>query len=271
MIYTKTYEGPIGYFQISYLIHTLLTVFARLKIPKIDVLRKRFEQIFSKEIIIRNEIGLFSINPKNDSLTKSITSFEYDHQEWLIKEDDKKIFIDIGANIGFYSILSVKKYGYQAAYAFEPNPETYVRLEKNMALNNLTGNIKLSKYGLSDTTESGLLGVKSVHTGASTFVHTEGKDITAVAVKTTTFDAFVEEHAINPHDISFIKIDVEGFEYRVLKGMKNTLAVVQKGTRMFIEIHPRDPGADQKKDFIESIGFTCNKSSFQNNYLYVKK
>jgi FkbM family methyltransferase len=271
MVTTRTLHGPRLGFQLAYLIHTILTILTRLKITKGGGLRKRFEEKFDREMIIQNQLGLFSINPKNDSLTKSITSFEIDHQAWLDADQRKKTFIDIGANIGFYSILAIKRYGYSGAIAFEPNPETYTRLTKNLELNALTEKVRLSPYGLSDKAESALLTTIPTHTGASTFVQKPNKTVETVSVLTTTFDTIVTEYAINPQDISFIKIDVEGFEHRVLRGMKDTLPLLSPGTCLFIEIHPRDAEAENNKSFIESYGFKLTKTSPQNNFLYIKQ
>ncbi len=268
--HTRTVSGPFLYFQLSYFTFTFVTALGRLKIIKTHKLRTTLEQRLDKEITIKNELGTFSVNPKNDSLTKSITSFESSHQEWINTPATKEIFIDIGANIGFYSILALKKYGYRKAYAFEPSPETFSRLSRNIELNELTQKMFPFAVGISDTESTAELEVKASHTGASSFVKTGSPENSVVTVPVTPFDDFLKTHNISPAHISFIKIDIEGYEYFALQGMKETLTQANPGTCLFIEIHPRASDAEQSHELIKQLSFTLKKQSPQHNFLYVK-
>lgn len=271
MLRTKSHGAPFLYFQRVYFALSLISVY---KLLSISYAKKKYSHIqarYDHEFTITNHLGTFSVNAKNDSLTKSLTSFEYAHQDWLKAADHKNVVLDIGANIGFYSLLSVKHYGYQKSFAFEPNPETADRLEKNIALNNLGDTITACRYGLSNHDSTQTLSAKAVHTGGSTFVKIEkraGVDHIDVPIK--SFATFLTESGLKPADISFIKIDVEGYEHSVLIGLQAYLSELTPGTCIFIEIHPHAKDGQDSHNLIQNAGFTLIKQSAQNNFLYKK-
>lgn len=273
MLTTSTQKGGRWlFFQRVYFLLNTATVIERLHKPTGRAYRNFLQKHFNREVIIKNTIGTFSVNPKNDSFTKSIASFEYTHQPWLKAATNKNIFIDVGANIGFYSILAVTKYGFERAHVFEPNPDTYNRLKKNIKLNGLEDKITVHTTALSDTKANAQLTAKAVHTGGSTLVKKANALVGAslVEVPTDTFDHLCHEQNISANDIGFIKIDVEGYEYEVLQGMKEILPKLTVGTCLFIEIHPHARFAKETKELIENNNFTLLKSSPQKNFLYCK-
>ncbi|PIQ73287.1 hypothetical protein CO026_02735 [Candidatus Kaiserbacteria bacterium CG_4_9_14_0_2_um_filter_41_32] len=271
MFTTSTLEGPFLYFQRVYFLLTFTSLVGIFHTPTGKKLRAYIERHSDKEAVIKNSLGIFSVNGKNDSLTKSITSFEYGHQAWLDKASTKNIFLDIGANIGFYSILALKKYGYSESYAFEPNPDTFERLSKNVTLNELMDKVHLIPAGLSDKNSTAKLGTKDVHTGASSFVLDGFKHIDhTIDVPTRTLMSVVGEYNIDAEQISFIKIDVEGYEYPVLLGMKEIFPRLALGTCLFIEIHPHAKDAEATKTLLAEAGFNCIASTKQHNFLYQK-
>lgn len=130
--------------------------------------------------------------------------------------DTKSTFIDIGANVGVYSLLAggIKKCN---TISIEPIPQTFNYLEKNIALNKLGKIVTCYNIGLSDK-EGELYFTKS----KDTINHVTNKDEgNAIKVKVDTLDNLLQNHTINK---TLIKLDVEGFEYHVLKGAHNTLS-----------------------------------------------
>lgn len=268
MYTTRTTYGPWLYFQRAYGIHTLATILRRLHLPFSHMLRQHLESHYNIEAIITNRLGTFSINAKNDSLTKSISTFEYHHQNWLACPSQKRLFIDIGANIGFYSLLAVKCYGYQSAHTFEPNPNTFDRLSKNIKLNKLEDTIHIHQTALSNQVGTTHFSAHPTHTGASSLAKKATSN--TLTVPTITFDQFILTQKICPSDISFIKIDVEGFELGVLEGMKDTLSKLQFGTCIFIESHSSHPDTQTVHTIITDLGFNLLDKTDQHNYLYKK-
>jgi FkbM family methyltransferase len=135
-------------------------------------------------------------------------------------------FIDIGANVGLFSLYASKKVGSAGSViSFEPSRITYDRLLENLELNGIT-NVRPFKLGLSDRDELLELNVSADgHDAWNTFVKSdENKFSSKEAVQVKPFDSFSEEYSINSGDISLIKLDVEGFEINVLKGALNLLS-----------------------------------------------
>ncbi len=264
---TQTVEGPLLYFHFTY----VRLIFGRLARMLHIRAQSNLAGISGREFIIKNRVGYFAVNPGNDSFTKSLPNFESTSQNWLATSNDKDIFLDIGANIGFYSILAINYYGYRQAYAFEPNPETFSRLQKNFSLNKLGDKARALNFGLGKENGVAELAVKKVHTGASSMAETTGRNFDAsLAVKVQTFDSFAAETKLDTKRISFIKLDVEGYEYETLLGMKQTLSGLQPDTYMMIEIHPSSSKTKETRDLLNGAGFQQIKATPTHNFLYRK-
>ena len=132
---------------------------------------------------------------------------------FLRKED---FFIDIGANIGSYSILAGSEVGAEV-YAFEPIPQTFEILKRNIEINRIANNCNLFNNGVGSQK-----GVLHFTNSLDTVNHVKknidygSKDLTEVEVLTI-------DETIKINEPCLLKIDVEGFETEVLNGMVNTL------------------------------------------------
>ena len=161
--------------------------------------------------------------------------FESTEMQWVANflKPGMKV-IDIGANVGLYSVLAASLIGENGrVWAFEPSKETFNRLKRNLELNNcsvvvalelaLTNESDAAKYLVSDA------GYGDVYRYLAS--SPDSKSPNAELIQTTTLDAFVQEHNID--NIDLIKIDVEGGEYKVLLGSLKVLADNKKVTIMF--------------------------------------
>ena len=126
---------------------------------------------------------------------------------------DGGVVLDIGANIGYYSISSALL-GSQLVIAVEPNPQVYERLETNIALNALKNRIKLIKKGLGDgTADKATLAIDANDLGSSSMVaNVSGTEV--IEVELLSLAKLVEEFELTAIDV--LKIDIEGMEDRVL-------------------------------------------------------
>ena len=139
------------------------------------------------------------------------------------KLKQKQYALDIGANLGWYSLLLNKISDEGASiHAFEPDPMNYQLLSTNLSQNNAE-KVKTTETALSDSA-----GEKTLHLYLdknrgrhSLLPINNGKKVT---VKTLTLDDYCEQNNIPSEDIAFIKIDVEGYEAIVLKGGDKTLS-----------------------------------------------
>lgn len=129
------------------------------------------------------------------------------------------VVIDVGANIGWYSLASASRLiGTGLVFAFEPSEEEFNRLKANVALNGFR-NVQLQQEAVSDTSgEAWLTEARDAGTTRLATDDTEAHRRTAV----TTLDIFMDQVA--PGRLDFIKVDIEGAEVHFLDGAHRTLA-----------------------------------------------
>lgn len=135
--------------------------------------------------------------------------------------------VDIGANIGLYSILAAKRVGDEGTvWAFEPSTETVHRLRKNLALNGCE-RVRLAQMGLGDQPDT-FLTLKSDRGFGDAYRYllpTDGAasdgDGQTERVPVTTLDRWAAENGIGR--IDFLKVDIEGGEYRMFRGAQDVL------------------------------------------------
>ena len=129
----------------------------------------------------------------------------------FLREDD--LFIDIGANIGSYTLLASNEVGAEAI-SIEPIPETYKRLKTNLLLNNLDHRVDALNIGL---------GRKSGVLRFTKSLDSENHVATVNEIDTIDVEIKKFDDIISIQKITLIKIDVEGYETEVLTGMSNAL------------------------------------------------
>lgn len=141
-------------------------------------------------------------------------AFELQLLSALVRPGD--VCIDVGANIGLYTVLMAAATGPAGKiYAFEPAPRTFEILRSNIEANGLK-TVIATAAAISDAKGSATLHL-TAETGLTSLGNTNRGTVVATAdVPTLTLDAFAREHGID--GIDFLKIDVEGYEGHVLRG-----------------------------------------------------
>ena len=224
----------------------------------IPILKRLYPSIIRRFLMF---IGKYQINLKINNFIFEIDIREsIERKTYFIREYEKKrmdqlhyyskkinseILIDIGANIGFYSILSSNRF--EHIFSYEPNKRNYKILKKNIHTNNLK-NIKIFNFGLGENEEilignsntkgelfqtSGFAVSKNNNKGERVLIK-KGDDI--LQFKNTNLT---------------IKIDVEGFELFVLKGLKNTLVKNQ----IILQVEIWEKNNSEVHDFLNSLNF----------------
>jgi FkbM family methyltransferase len=168
---------------------------------------------------------------------------------------------DVGANVGSVSLPLLQACPNLFIYAFEPSPKNVVRLRRNIELNpHLSERITVVPQALSDC--SGDIqffpSAEPRNSGAGSLCKTHETTAEPVTVSAVTGDELIKEGAVrSPH---FVKIDVEGFEYEVLAGLKNRLSR-EDLTIVFEHSLPRlrQRLADENRifDFLSDHGFSA--------------
>lgn len=151
--------------------------------------------------------------------------------------------LDAGAHVGYFSLLFSELVGPKGkVFAFEPHPETYHLLVKNIGFNKYS-NIIPVKNALSDENEEieffevNFTGAHSVYDVSKYLFETDPERYTfkkKLTVDAVTLDDFLAKRG-NP-EINFIKVDIEGAEPRALAGMKKTIAR-SKNLKMIVEFN----------------------------------
>jgi len=132
---------------------------------------------------------------------------------------------DVGANIGEITLLAAKRLSSGLVLAFEPMPNVFAQLTRNVALNKFSS-IRLFNLGLYDSNGSLPLFVKNDHPFGTTnegvtSLFSTGKDRTETLVPLRKFDDVAGEASLTRLDV--MKIDVEGAEWMVLRGAENSI------------------------------------------------
>ena len=160
---------------------------------------------------------------KEDCLQLSVNEIIEPVETELFKNKIKNgdIVVDIGANIGYFTLLMAKLVGNNGkTFSFEPEPKNFTILSKNVIINNYK-NVVLEKKGVSDYNGTSKFFLSSENTGMHSLhkVDNKGKEIDIDVIKLD--DYFIIEGLVDR--ISMIKIDVEGAELQVLNGMTKIL------------------------------------------------
>lgn len=160
------------------------------------------------------------------------------------------VFIDVGANVGFYTLLASVLVGDSGkVHAFEPTPRTFNILTENsrdkrnvirvnVALTERSGKTELADYGIE---KSGLNTIVPVSSSI-------GSKPNILTVDTMTLDSYCSSRSIKP---TFIKIDTEGAEEIVLKGGRKTLMAYHPA--LIVEVQREAP--QNVVTFLSDLGY----------------
>ena len=187
---------------------------------------------------------------------------------WLRQElrpDD--VFLDIGANIGVYTIFAARRLGRDGAVtAVEPHLVNATRLLENVRANDLGDKVSVLTTALADT--GGFRDFNYRDWGAGTSnsqlgssLDSSGQEFEPAATElksVTTVDALIAAGAIPRPDL--VKIDVDGLEPRILAGMQALLTGQPQPRSVQVEVEPGTRA--QIEDQLEQWGYTRQSSHF---------
>ncbi len=139
------------------------------------------------------------------------------------------IFLDIGANIGYYSILAAKCNPHIKILAFEPFPDAITAFERNINKNQIQ-DIDIVGYALSNKegktdfyyrVDNNFKQQKLELAGDNSLVNFKNDEREKITVESITLDKYLSKHPVETVDI--IKIDTETTEYLILQGAIDTI------------------------------------------------
>ena len=202
----------------------------------------------------KSSLGKFYV--RKGTLDFQFANYAY---EWGVKQfvykhiNDYNIFIDIGANIGTYSILFANK-GLNG-FAFEPVISNYDALVTNIKLNNIESKVTTYPFALGEKKRKAGFTFDPINTGASHLTENDGfleevNNPEFVNIDIIPFDNIYNDLNIKNDDKVFIKIDVEGMEPHVIKGASKFL---KNHPNILIVLESKHSGRDDIKKLLSSI------------------
>jgi FkbM family methyltransferase len=153
--------------------------------------------------------------------------------EGLIGSADADLVIDAGANIGMISIAMVLHGDFRGALAFEPDPENFELLTRNIRQNGMEGAIRAFQVALSDSPgdvelemDPANFGDHRVRSAAAAGVPRMGEERrTVVRVPARTLDSMLEGDArADSARVGLVWLDIQGHEGQFFEGARRTLS-----------------------------------------------
>ena len=207
------------------------------------------------------------LDPKDDSLGLSINSvyepFETAYFKNEIKNGD--VVFDIGANIGYFTLMFAKLVGENGkVYAFEPSPDVFDILKKNVELNGYKNVILLNK-AVSTKTENIKLYL-SLGGASDNHIYDSCDNRQSVVIDAIALDDWFKNY---DGKIDFIKMDIQGAEGKALQGMINLLKTNKK-IKIVSEFWPSGliKSGIEPKEYLNSLvncGFKLYEMNEQKN------
>ena len=219
--------------------------------------------IFKKRVKVNHTkfIDFFCPNEITSSRVNTIFSKEPETVEWIDSFENNSVFWDIGANIGYFTCLLAKLVGEDGkVFAFEPDPRNLKLLKRNIQENDYKNVIIIDKAA-SDVNGPCTLYSAQKKFGANRIFEskkTQTQDFIPIKSETICLDDYFKKQDLLKK-IDFIKIDIEGSEFRAFNGMKKILEL-NNNLKIFTEIAPsllEDAGSSEKQilDFLQEHEF----------------
>lgn len=145
----------------------------------------------------------------------------------------KKVFIDVGAHYGFFSILAGRRNPDLEIHALEPVPESFEVLRRNLELNGLES-VHCHPQAASDKSETATFLRSIAADNSSFYAHPQAPPLERIEVETLPLSRLLQRHRDVP---TLIKIDTDGHEVPILEDLRNSLSPTQDAS-LVVEFNP---------------------------------
>ena len=179
--------------------------------------------------------------------------------EWIAEFGAGEVLVDVGANVGMYTIWAAKTRGVKV-FAFEPESQNYALLNRNLLINGLGESVKAYCIALSDAAGFSELHIASTIAGDS--AHQLGEKVDhnhrpqqpkfSQGCVAARLDDLVRDGVVPAPQ--HIKIDVDGFEPKVVAGAAQVLRAPQTRS-LLIEVNQNLPDHMQMVAELNALGF----------------
>jgi FkbM family methyltransferase len=175
------------------------------------------------------------------------------------------VVVDVGANIGIFSIKASKEVGGRGmVLAIEPDRKNLNRLNRNIALN-AANNIRVFSCAAGSAEDMKTLLIKQKGSNSS-FFETSEPVSERLNVSVRTIDGIIDEAGLRR--CNFLKIDTEGSELEVLKGGMHILTNLRP--RVAMETHPFGAQTEQVVEFLREFGYSTGVEPHRNGTSIVR-
>jgi FkbM family methyltransferase len=187
----------------------------------------------------------------------------YGNYYWdrISKINTEFIYMDIGANAGLYTICAARNPKNLMSYAFEPVPDSFNFLEKNISLNGLASKCSLVKKAISTSCSLEEVSFNANHSGAASLLRNNKNlnlDVNS-RFEIETIDGAKLDSLVQQKNIPIvIKIDVEGYELIVIQQLIKT-SFVEVVKEIFYEIDEDWTNPKEIENLLRSVGFNVFK------------
>lgn len=232
-----------------------------------------FKYIFNNKTYVRNEknIKMFSIRNFGDSTAIRAKNFyihEPDTVKWINEFKEKSLFLDIGANIGVYSLYAA--YKKCDVISIEPHSLNFAALNLNIMDNKFEDKIIAFPISANEKRKASYLfhskNLKfgGAHTTFGRKITDSGKQFDT-KFKSGSYAVSIDE-ILNDLNLrpTHIKIDVDGNELNVVNGMEKTL-LSNKLESVLIEVNPNFDEHKNCIDILNKIFTKCKKANYNKN------
>lgn len=214
--------------------------------------------------------GDFSLEVKTGDLISNyifhFNTWEPSITQYIVEslEDLKgRSFVDIGANLGYFSVLVSKMNPESMVYSYEPMPLLYASLKRNIEINNLS-NIVTEQSAISN--KIGSLEIFEGHpmNSGNCGVHKNAESKDGIHVKSILLLSEISKMKYQPR---IIKIDTEGSEDKILFQLGELIHRLPKDIEFLVEINPKLIGKQKANDILEQfLGLGFNAYEIENSY-----
>jgi len=188
-----------------------------------NLLKTNYAEVEGQKMILDSNFSYLSFGGSYEPMVTDLVKKE-------VKE--KNIVLDLGANIGYYTLLFSKLVGNGGkVFAFEPGPENFALLKKNVEMNKIK-NVVLEQKACSKKTGKAFL-YRDESPGRHT-IYRRPDGTKYVQVEVISLDDYFKNFNKN---IDFVKMDIQGSEGSVIQGMSSILKENQK-VKMVVEFSP---------------------------------
>lgn len=222
---------------------------------------EQYEKLNPRCELTHNGVSVFYATPNNMTRWRvdSLFTKEPCTIDWIAGFAAGEVLVDIGANVGMYSVWAAKTRGARV-YAFEPEAQNYALLNRNIALNDLGALVRAYCLALSDANGYSELHLSELKIGGSChslgeqvdFRHQPMRPVFSQGCIAARLDDLVGSDVVPPPD--YIKIDVDGFEPKVIAGAA-TLLRSGKVRSLLIEVNQNLPDHMLMVEELAALGY----------------